>query len=94
MPAYNAGVAAFEAEKYELAAKHFAKAFAIKPDPTFLFSEASCFRRLGEDDAAAERYEFYLELVPPGSRVDERAKAASYAAAARLRLAHVRPGAG
>jgi tetratricopeptide (TPR) repeat protein len=82
---YEKGKALYEAGDLRGAAARFHDAYAADPEPAYLYSEATCFRKLGlsESAHAAALYESFLG-VAPSSETADRAKAAAYAAELRL----------
>ncbi len=58
---FQAGVAAYDAERYEEALKHFQEAFRIKPHPSVRVNMANCYERLGKPLQAIFHFERFLE---------------------------------
>ena len=83
---YDEGAKLFAAGDFEKAAKKFAAAYKAEPEPAYLFSEASAYRRIGNAEVAAARYEKYLSVLPAGEKEDMRKKARAYASEMRLAL--------
>jgi len=46
------------------AIEEYTKAFELLDDPTVLFNRAECYRRIGEDEHAADDYHGFLDRVP------------------------------
>ncbi|HEV8322342.1 MAG TPA: hypothetical protein VG389_12055 [Myxococcota bacterium] len=82
---YEKGKALYEAGDLRGAAARFHEAYAADPEGAYLYSEATCYRKLGlsESARAAELYERYLDAAPASETAD-RAKATAYAAELRL----------
>lgn len=65
--AYNEGVAAFKAERYEEALGRFEAAYALDPSPILLYNMARANEELGRPAAAINRFEQYLDAAPDAS---------------------------
>lgn len=61
---YLAGVAAYDAGRYEAALEYFSRAHALSGRPLLLFNIGSVTERLRRDDESLAAYEAYLEAVP------------------------------
>jgi len=62
----------------QAAVEEYTKAFVLLDDPSVLFSRAECFRRLGENEHAANDYHLYLDRVPKAAnRAEVEAKMAA-----------------
>jgi hypothetical protein len=73
--AHREGKQAFADRDYAAAAEHFAEAFELSDDPTFLFNRAQAERLAGDCRAAHRTYREYLERMPEASnRADVEAK--------------------
>ncbi|HEV8320082.1 MAG TPA: tetratricopeptide repeat protein [Myxococcota bacterium] len=77
---------AFHDARYADAAGLFHAAFEATKEPTYTYSEASCWVRLHEPLRAVDLYEAYLVLVPEGERPEERVKAVAHVADLRIEL--------
>jgi tetratricopeptide (TPR) repeat protein len=67
------GTAFYQQRDYRHAIERFIQAFAIDPDPNLLFNIARSYERLGELDAAIEKYEQFLNT--PGADASGRSRA-------------------
>jgi tetratricopeptide (TPR) repeat protein len=67
------GTAFYQQRDYRRAIERFIQAYAIDPDPNLLFNVARSYERLGEVDAAIEKYEQFLNT--PGADASGRARA-------------------
>jgi tetratricopeptide (TPR) repeat protein len=61
---YLAGVAAYDAGRYEAALEYFSRAYALSGRPLLLFNIGSVTERLRRDEESLEAYEAYLAAVP------------------------------
>ncbi len=61
---YLAGVAAYDAGRYEAALEYFSRAYALTGRPLLLFNIGSVTERLRRDDESLEAYEAYLDAIP------------------------------
>lgn len=61
---YLAGVAAYDAGRYEAALEYFSRAHALSGRPLLLFNIGSVTERLRRDDESLAAYEAYLEAMP------------------------------
>lgn len=59
------GAALYASRDYRRAVERFLRAYAIDPDPNLLFNIARCYEKLGDREAAIEKYEEFLSL--PGA---------------------------
>lgn len=55
----------FAAGEYEQAIEALHEAYAIEPDPAFVFAEGSALQELGRHAEAIQAYERFLALAPP-----------------------------
>ncbi|MCA9546745.1 MAG: tetratricopeptide repeat protein [Myxococcales bacterium] len=69
--AYDAGVAAFKAERYGEALKHFERAHKLDPAPELLYNLARCHEMQGRAEKAVEHFELYLARVPQAADRDD-----------------------
>jgi hypothetical protein len=69
----EAGARAYSGRNYRAAIERFVEAYAIDHDPNLLFNIARCYEKLGEIDAAVEKYEAFL--AAPGADTEGRIKA-------------------
>ena len=67
------GTAFYQQRDYRRAIERFIQAYAIDPDPNLLFNVARSYERLGEVDAAIEKYEQFLNT--PGADASGRSRA-------------------
>jgi len=80
----EAGARAYNGRNYRVAIEKFVEAYAIDHDPNLLFNIARAYEKLGEIDAASEKYEAFLKA--PGADTEGRLKAkASLAELEKLR---------
>jgi hypothetical protein len=80
----EAGTRAYANRNYRAAIEKFVEAYAIDPDPNLLFNIARAYEKLGELDAAIEKYETFV--AAPGADTEGRLKAkASLAELRQLR---------
>jgi tetratricopeptide (TPR) repeat protein len=56
----EAGAAHYAAGEHRQALEAFLQAYALERDPNLLFNVASCYERLGDADAAREKYRAFL----------------------------------
>ncbi|MBT9557565.1 MAG: tetratricopeptide repeat protein [Myxococcales bacterium] len=76
---FDEGRALFRSERFEPAAEVFKEAYALFPDPAYLFNIALCYERRGRWRLAVEYYDSFLASAPDSSAapdVEERRKAA------------------
>src|SRR5262249_43915755 len=59
------GVARYEGGTYEEALGLFREAYALDPQPGFLFNEALCYEKLHRAREALDAVRSYLRLAPP-----------------------------
>ena len=64
---FQAGVAAYEAQRYGDALTHFQEAYRIKPHPLVRVNMANCYERLGKPLLAIFHFERFLEESDPSS---------------------------
>ena len=69
----EAGARAYNARNYRAAIEKFVEAYAIDHDPNLLFNIARAYEKLGEVDAAIEKYEAFV--AAPGADTEGRLKA-------------------
>jgi hypothetical protein len=67
------GARAYGERNYRNAIEKFVEAYAIDHDPNLLFNLGRCYEKLGELDAAVEKYELFL--ATPGADTEGRIKA-------------------
>ena len=80
----EAGARAYSGRNYRAAIEKFVEAYAIDHDPNLLFNIARSYEKLGEVDAAIEKYEAFI--AAPGADTEGRLKAkASLAELQKLR---------
>ena len=80
----EAGARAYNNRNYRAAIEKFVEAYAIDHDPNLLFNIARSYEKLGEIDAAIEKYAAFV--AAPGADTEGRLKAkASLAELERLR---------
>lgn len=94
---YEAGASAYAAGRFEAAVQALARAYALSPRATVLFSLAQAERRLfvlnGElsvSDSAVAHFKAYLEQVPQGGRRADAVQALGELAVLRARPAEPR----
>lgn len=61
---FNAGVAAYDAGRYEDALESFERAYQRSERPVLLYNIGQCYDRLRRDEEAVQAFERYLEAVP------------------------------
>lgn len=61
---YEQAVSHFNLDEFEAALAEFREAYRIKPDPSFLFNIAQCYRKLGLRDAAIDFFHKYVRASP------------------------------
>jgi tetratricopeptide (TPR) repeat protein len=61
---YEQAVANYNLDELAPALAEFREAYRLKPDPSFLFNIAQCYRKLGQVDAALDFYRKYLRSLP------------------------------
>jgi hypothetical protein len=84
------GAQLYEAREFRKAVERFLLAYSIDRDPNLLFNIARCYERLGDDAAALEKYEEFLQT--PGTDAEGRARAqASIAALHELQSTPAEP---
>jgi tetratricopeptide (TPR) repeat protein len=64
---FQAGVAAYEAQRYGDALTHFQEAYRIKPHPLVRVNMANCYDRLGKPLLAIFHFERFLEESDPNA---------------------------
>lgn len=64
---FQAGVAAYEAQRYADALAHFQEAYRIKPHPLVRVNMANCYDRLGKPLQAIFHFERFLEESDPSA---------------------------
>jgi tetratricopeptide (TPR) repeat protein len=64
---FQAGVAAYEAQRYGDALTHFQEAYRIKPHPLVRVNMANCYDRLGKPLQAIFHFERFLEESDPNA---------------------------
>jgi tetratricopeptide (TPR) repeat protein len=64
---FQAGVAAYEAQRYGDALTHFQEAYRIKPHPLVRVNMANCYERLGKLLLAIFHFERFIEESDPSS---------------------------
>jgi hypothetical protein len=81
---FESGEAAFDSSDYDLALRHFRRAYELVPRDGVLFNVGVCLERLGRNREAVESY----ERAARSASLDEetRAQARDFAARARQRL--------
>lgn len=62
---FDEGLAHFQAREYEAAIEAFDRAFALDPQPEYLFAQAQAERLSGDCPSAIVLYRRFLELSPP-----------------------------
>lgn len=67
---YQAGLEAFEAERFEEAAAAFEEAFELAGDPTLLYNVSIAYEKSGKLDKALEVLDQYSQLAPDSERDD------------------------
>ena len=77
------GAAHFESGEYRQAVERFIQALAIDDDPNLFFNIANCYERLGDPEAAMEKYQDFLD----SPRGDPGGRPRAERALARLRAA-------
>lgn len=61
---YEQAVGHYNLDEYAPALAEFREAYRLKPDPSFLFNIAQCYRKLGDREAALDFFRKYLRSVP------------------------------
>jgi tetratricopeptide (TPR) repeat protein len=75
---FERGMAHFNLQEYEQAAREFEDAYRLKPDPAILFNLAQAHRLAGHDERALHLYRAYLRTVPDApNRADVEARVAA-----------------
>lgn len=69
------GAEHYERGEYRRAVEKFIQAHALSPDPNLLFNIASCYEKLGDSEAAVERYRQFLVAEGADPRGRPRAMA-------------------
>ena len=64
---FQAGVAAYEGQRYDQALMHFEEAYRIKPHPIVRVNIANCYDRLGKIGPAIFHFERFLEESDPNA---------------------------
>jgi hypothetical protein len=75
--AFQRGQDYFIARRFEEAAACFARAYELKPAPTFLYNQGVCFEKLQQYRKAVELFRAYLDAAHnprDAARVQERIK--------------------
>lgn len=67
------GAALYAQRDYRRAVERFLRAYAVDPDPNLLFNIARCYEKLGDTEAAIEKYEEFVAL--PGADTVGRSRA-------------------
>jgi hypothetical protein len=67
------GARAYAERNYRTAIEKFVEAYAIDHDPNLLFNIARCYEKLGDLDAAIEKYQAFV--AAPGADTEGRIKA-------------------
>ena len=70
------GAALYAAHDYRRAVEKFIQAHAIDADPNLLFNIASCYEKLGDADAAMEKYRDFLAAPAADAEGRQRAEKA------------------
>jgi tetratricopeptide (TPR) repeat protein len=70
------GAAFYATRDYRRAVERFIQALAIDNDPNLLFNIASCYEKLGDTDAAIEKYRAFLNSPDPDPAGRARAEKA------------------
>lgn len=68
---YDAGSKAYEAHEYATAIDDFRKAYALLPEPLFLFDIAQSYRQIHDCDNARSFYRSYLRNAPDAENKDK-----------------------
>jgi tetratricopeptide (TPR) repeat protein len=71
---YEAGVKAYNLQRFDLALKEFQAAYEERDDAAFLFNIAQAQRQIGQYDSAARSYRAYLHQQPDARNRDEVTK--------------------
>ncbi len=61
---YEKAVSHYNLDEIEAALEEFREAYRFKPDPSFLFNIAQCYRKLGQREAAIDFYRKYVRASP------------------------------
>jgi tetratricopeptide (TPR) repeat protein len=61
---YDAGVAAYNQQQYDVALEHFTEAYNLSEKPAILYNIAICEEKLGNAEHAIAYFELYLEEMP------------------------------
>ncbi len=61
---YEQAVSHYNLDEFEAALAEFREAYRVKPDSSFLFNIAQCYRKLGLRDAAIDFYRKYVRASP------------------------------
>ena len=61
---YENAISHYNLDEIEAALEEFREAYRFKPDPSFLFNIAQCYRKLGQRDAAIDFYRKYVRASP------------------------------
>lgn len=86
----ESGARAYAERNYRAAIEKFVEAYAIDHDPNLLFNVARCYEKLGDLDAAVEKYQAFV--AAPGADTEGRIKAkASLVELERLRERSAEP---
>jgi tetratricopeptide (TPR) repeat protein len=61
---YEKAISHYNLDEMQAALEEFREAYRFKPDPSFLFNIAQCYRKLGQRDAAIDFYRKYVRASP------------------------------
>lgn len=81
---FEAGVAAYEAQRYADALSQFQEAYRIKPHPVVRVNMANCYDRLGKPVPAIFHFEKFLEESDPNAAQRQEVTAALRALRAKV----------
>jgi tetratricopeptide (TPR) repeat protein len=84
------GAAAYHARDFRKANEKFQQAYALDPDPNILYNIAKTYELLGDDQAALEKFESFVNQ--PGADPQGRAKAHQKIAEIKQRIAEGKKG--
>ena len=89
---YENAVSHYNLDEIEAALEEFREAYRFKPDPSFLFNIAQCYRKLGQREAAIDFYRKYVRASPDATnRAEAERRIAELKAQADERLARRPP---
>jgi len=73
---YEAATRLYDVHEYGEALKEYKAGYLTRPDPSFLFNIAQCYKRLGQPEQAREFFREYLKKAAPGdpNRVQAEAR--------------------